>query len=584
MSELVTFNPARAATVLPSGAASTLRRLGIPEPSILREPAVRRALPLVLGLALLAALVAGVLALRTPARSTLFPGLGDADKAAVVDALKTQGFDVHVDPDTGGVEVPADALYRARMALAAAGLPKAVPGGYDLLANMPLGASRALERARLKQADEGELARAIEGVGGVQSAHVMLALPDPSPFVRDTAAPSASVFVTLSPGRALGEAQVRAIQHLVASSVPGLPPERVSVVDGAGTLLSAEADEGDLGPSSRQLAYQTRLERTYRERIAALLGPVLGAGNFSAQVHADLDFTEQQATTETFTPGNSAVRSEATSARADASAPARGIPGAVSNIAPPAPTVGTAPPASTPAANGAPPGAATAATATPQSTETSSTRNYEVGKSVAVTRAPVGNVRRLAVAVVIRDAPGVGGARAPDLQTLQALVVAAVGLQVARGDVVSVVRQPFAVPSVEPDLPLWRSVAHGHGGHLVWLVAVIAAALLIRPLLRRAPAAVPALSAPAPETNPAPPSPRAIEGAGANADTALAPDEALQAEIDRHRPRTPSAAEILSTANSYDDKVAAIRLFVTEDPARATSVFKQMLARKAEAA
>ena len=216
---------------------ATLRRIGIAPPALLRQPAVRRALPLLLGLLLVAALVTAALSFRAPDRATVFPGLGDADKAAIVDALKIGGFDVTVDRDTGEVKVPANALYRARMALAAAGLPKAVPGGYDLLANMPLGASRALERARLKQADEGELARAIGGVGGVASARVLLALPDPSPFVRDSVPPSASVFVTLLPGRALGDAQVRAVQHLVASSVPGLPPERVSVVDGAGAAV-----------------------------------------------------------------------------------------------------------------------------------------------------------------------------------------------------------------------------------------------------------------------------------------------------------------------------------------------------------
>lgn len=308
MSDLVALAPARLPAP-PGGGATMLQRLGLPEPAILRQPAVRRALPLLLGLLLLGVLVAGALSLRGGDRAILLPGLGDADKAAAMDALKIQGFDVGVDRETGNVTVPSDALYRARMALAAAGLPKAVPGGYDLLSNMPLGASRALERARLKQADEGELARAIEEVGEVRSARVLLALPDPSPFVRDTVPPGASVFVTLSPGRALGEAQVRAIQHLVASSVPGLSPERVSVVDGAGTLLSAEADDGELGVSSRQIAYQTKLERAYRDRIATLLGPVLGAGNFSAQVHADLDFTEQQATTESFTPGGSRSRS-----------------------------------------------------------------------------------------------------------------------------------------------------------------------------------------------------------------------------------------------------------------------------------
>ena len=570
MSELVALP--RASLASPGGAGATLRRLGMGEPAFLRQPAVRRALPLIAGMAILAAFVAAALWLRSPPRATLFPGLGDADKAAVVDALKTGGFDVHVDPDTGAVEVPEDALFRARMALAAQGLPKAVPGGYDLLSNMPLGASRALERARLKQADEGELARAIEGVGGVNAARVLLAIPDPSPFVRDTAQPSASVFVTLASGRALGEAQVRAIQHLVASSVPGLPAERVSVVDGAGTLLSGEPDDGDMGPSSKQIAYAAKLERGYRERIAAILGPVLGPGNFSAEVHADLDFTETQGTTETYAPGNTAVRSEANSARADNSAPARGIPGAISNTAPPAPTIGSGPP--TPAQPGVAP-----AQPTPQSTETSTTKNYEVGKAVAVTKAPVGSVKRLAVAVVVRDAPGAAGGRAPDLRVLQTLVAAAVGLDPRRGDLVSVVRQPFAAPPIEPEPPLWRAVAKEHGGHLVALIAVLVGALLLRPLLRRAAPPTPVLAAPIIPAVPADANAVALRPeAEAVGD---APNIDIGAEDEAEpSPNSPNATDILSAANSYDEKVAAIRLFVADDAARATGVFRQMLNRK----
>ncbi len=487
---------------------------------------------------------------------------------------------MRVDSSTGTVEVPADDLYRARMALAQAGLPKAVPGGYDLLSNMPLGASRALERARLKQAQEGELARAVEAIGGVQSARVMIALPETSPFVRDEAPTTASVFVSLRSGRALGDAQVRAVQHLVASSIPGLAAERVSVVDGAGALLSADPEDGDLGASQRQLAYAARLERGYRDRIAALLGPVLGAGNFSAQVHADIDFTEQQATKESYAPGNSAVRSEVTSNRSDTSAPARGIPGAISNIAPPAPTVGSAPPQPSPGA----------APASPISTETASTRNFEVGKEVAVTRMPVGGVRRLAVAVVVRAVAGTSGGAAPDLATLQRLVAAAVGLDAKRGDVVSIVREPFVVAPLDAGQPLWRTIVADHSGHLVELIAILAAALVARPLLRRPalkPVTVEAASLESIAAS-ATPAPLALEDAGvareARAEQAERERLDIEAEAELARARKPSATDILSNANTYDDKVAAIRLFVAEDAARATAVFKQMLRDKAEGA
>jgi len=546
---------------------------------------LRRAKPLLFAVAGGLVLLLAWSWLSAPVRVSVFPGLSDADKAAVSQALEAGGFDVTVDSGTGAVEVPTSDLHRARMALAAQGLPKAVPGGYDLLGDMPLGASRALERARLKQAQEGELARAVEGMGGVRTARIMLALPDPSPFVREKSDPSASVFVALQSGRALGEAQVRAIQHLVAASTPGLSTDRVSVVDGSGQLLSLDAEGGDLGETARELAYRARMERLYRERAVALLTPVLGPGNFTAQVNLDLDFTRSEATSERYAPDNSALRSEAQSNRQDATPQPRGIPGALSNVAPPAAQVAAGPNPATAATDGPVP-----PTATATNTESSVTRNFEVGREVSVRKAPVGVVRKMTIAVIVRS----GAASQIDTKALQSLVGAALGFDQSRGDVVTVIRQTFVTEDPAVELPWWRKLLEAHLGKLIALIGVIALALLARPLLRGPKAEKPAraLEPVSAETGSATGNEPANGQALANAaeplalpatDTETAPgeiDAELAARLAAARSRPSAAAEILSAANSYDDKVAAIRLFVADDTARASSVMKRLLVQK----
>ena len=554
------------------------------------QPALRRALPLILVLAAAALAIAAFTLLRPAERATLHPGMADADKAAAVEALRAAGLSARIDPDTGALQVPRDRLAEARMLLAQAGLPRAVPSGYDVLAELPMGASRAMERARVKQAQETALAGAVMSIAGVQSARVLLALPEPSPFVRDQAPPAASVFIDLAPGRALGEGQVRAIQQLVASSVPGMARERVAVVDGAGTLLSLEDGGSAAGESARQLAHRSRLERAYLARVNALLTPVLGAANFAAQVNLDLDFTEAQQTSERFSPQASALRSEASSSRTDSAEPARGIPGAVTNIAPPAAAQpADAPPAGLArAADGQPP-------APPQglrASEQSLTRNWEVGREVAVTRPPTGEIRRLSVAVVVREAPpGNGGPAQPSTQALERLIASAVGLNPQRGDQVTVVRQPFAATPTVPEPPAWQQAARDHGGHVVAILAILAALAAARMFARRGAPAGAALPEAATAGRLEPAGVAAVPADGSAADALPAPDDPaalapaatgeedpeLANRLAEARPRTSKVADILSSANSYDDKIAAIRIFVGEDTARASSVMKQLL-------
>ena len=323
--------PAEPPAQEPAPVATRLRGLAA-------SPALVQARPALIVIAVLAAIALAVMALRTPDWRPLWPGLSDADAAAVTQALAAANFDHRVNSDTGTVEVAAGDVARARILLAGQGLPKssAATAGLD---NMPLGASRSVEAARLKAALERELALSVEAIDGVKAARVHVATPEPSVFIRDRAAPSASVFVTLAPGRSLSEAQVRAVIWLVATSVPGLAGDRVSVVDQSGTLLSAGVS-GD----GQQLAYQQRLEALVRERLMKLLTPMLGPGRFTAEVAADVDFSQNEAASERYQPQGT-VKTEQTSRNLDgAPPPAAGIPGALTNTVPQAAQVTGNPP------------------------------------------------------------------------------------------------------------------------------------------------------------------------------------------------------------------------------------------------
>ncbi|MBX9815775.1 MAG: flagellar M-ring protein FliF, partial [Sphingomonas sp.] len=310
---------------------------------LLAQPAVKRSLPLVIVAALIGAAALAWMTLATPPQKTLFQQLPDADKAAVTSALQAANISSRIDDATGAVTVNEDDYARARMLLASQGLPKAAPGGYAILDQLPMGVSRAVEGERLRQARETELARSIEELDSVAEARVHLAMPEASVFVREQASPSASVVLKLQPGRALGEAQVSSIVNLVASSVPGMKPEGVTIVDQMGTLLSkAPGEEGGSAAAQARIDFQRRIEEKYRQQLAQLLTPLVGAGNFSAEVQAEVDLDETQATRESYDK-QGALRAEQGNWSADkAEAPPGGIPGALSNTPPPASTV-TAP-------------------------------------------------------------------------------------------------------------------------------------------------------------------------------------------------------------------------------------------------
>lgn len=505
------------------------------------QPAVKRALP---GIALIGAagLALGAYwALQTPTQVPVFSGLADSDKAAIAEALQVSGIAYSLDASTGAVQVDEDQMYKARMILAGQGLPKAAPAGDSLIASLPMGSSRAVEGETLRSAREADLARTIEAIDAVKSARIHLATPEPSAFVRDAAAPAASIMLTLQQGRSLSDAQVGAIRHLVASSVPGMQPEQVAIVDQSGALLSQSNDNGD----DPNFLLKTRIEDRYRQGLTALLAPVLGTGNFSVEVNADVDMSESQSTRETYPKDDRALRREEGNNRsaADDPAPAIGIPGALSNQPPLASQLSTtAPPLQspvTPSAQG--------------TSEQNFERSYDVGREISVTHNPQGRLTRLSVAVALRDAQKGKSRSAAEIAALSDLVKGAIGFDQARGDVVAISARKFveaqAAPTNWMDAPWLMPLVRQVGGIFAALLVLL---FVGRPLLK----IVRAKSANAGEQD-------ALSDASTARDTKSDP---LQVTLD-----------MIESAPSYETRANLVRAFVGQDSARAAIVVRQLM-------
>jgi flagellar M-ring protein FliF len=544
--ELLSPSASEPAALVPAGPALPARAGGMSLRGFTDQPAVRKSLPL---LGLVGALgLAGATwwAFQSPAQRTIFEGLTDADKGAVVNALQSAGMNYQIDPATGAVQVADNKLHDARILLASQGLPKAVPAGDALIDSIPMGSSRAVEGETLRGAREADLARTIEAIDPVKTARVHLAEAEASPFVRDAAPAAASVMLTLENGRSLSEVQVRAIRHLVS----GMAPERVSVVDQSGELLSQDGNGDD-----RNFRLQMQAEDRYRQAVNTLLAPIVGAGNFSAEVHADMDVSESQATRETYPKDDRALRSEQINKTTSSTSTANaiGIPGALSNQPPPASQLTTTP------ANGAAPAAPQA---NGESAETAN-RSYDVGREISVTHQPQGRLRRLSVAVAVRQPRGQKALTPAEIASLESLVKGAVGFDQARGDVVVVTSRPFAAVA-EPEINWWDSpwilpIARQVGALLAALLTYF---LLARPLLRilRERAAAPVAEEKEPES-----------------------EEVSQATNDQFDQAAPNAEkvtlEMIERAPSYEARANLVRNFVQQNPERATRVVQQLMER-----
>jgi flagellar M-ring protein FliF len=347
-------------------------------------------------------------------------------------------------------------------------LPKGSVNGFEMMESNRFGMTQFQERLTFQRGLEGELTRSIQALASVQNARVHLALPNQNGFFREQQKPTASVLLSLHPGRTLDRAQLAGIVHLVASSVPEMPPSAVSVLDDTGKLLSSAADgSGGNGADAEQLQYVQQIEQIYSRRILDMLEPIVGKQNVKAQVTAELDFSQTESTTESHkpnqTPDTGAVRSQQVveSSNGAANAAPAGVPGATSNQPPAQSSAPINGQAQTLAANGQP--AAGAAGSGPSKRE--SIINYEVDKTIRVVKGATGVVKRINAAVVVNnlsttdDKGKTTSVPLTDAQIekMAALVRESVGFNKDRGDSVNLVNAAFAPEKIDfVDVPLWR--------------------------------------------------------------------------------------------------------------------------------
>ncbi|MFC7410968.1 flagellar basal-body MS-ring/collar protein FliF [Hydrogenophaga atypica] len=462
----------------------------------------RRKIGLIGGaLALLLVLMLAFYMNRQADWKVLYANLSDKDGGAVIAQLTQMNVPYkHLD---GGqaIMVPADRVHDTRLRLASQGLPKGSIAGFELMDNNKLGMTQFQERLSFQRGLEGELTRSIQALSSVADARVHLALPNQNGFFREQQKPSASVLLTLHSGRTLDRSQIAGIVHLVASSVPEMNPKAVSVLDATGALLSNPADGQAGSVDTQQLQYVQQLEQVYVRRIMDLLEPLVGRENVRAQVTADVDFSLTEQTQEQHRPNQgtepSAVRSQQTIEARDANGniPPPGTPGAVANQ-PPAPTAApingqpgqvgvTGPNGEVVGANGL--------------TRREQVTNYEVDKTVRVTRGATGTVRRVSAAVVVNHrnitndkGEIVSEALPPEqVEQMTALVREAIGFSQDRGDSVNLMNSPFTRAKADDSEVVWWKSGDNRelAQNLAWPVGMVLLGLIIffgvvRPALR----------------------------------------------------------------------------------------------------
>ncbi len=573
----------------------------------LAQPAVKRALP-VLVIALVCLLFAVIfVAMNQPAYRPVMTGVTEGDQQAVFEALKAADYKPIIDSANGQVTVPTDRYHAARIFLASKGLPKTMPTGLDALKEQSaLTTSQFMEQARYNAAMEQELARTILQIETIQTARVHLAITKPSVFVRDRTPPKASVVVTPQSGRTVSPLQVQAMVHLIASSVPLLTPDNVVIVDNFGKLMTESASELAMGLTAGQTKHKQNQEDLYRQRVLQILSPIVGDANVRSQVNLALDFSQTETTVEDYdTAGKGPkTRSEIISEDRNSSKEASGVPGTLSNTAPPAPTT-------TGDTQAAPP---------PGSDERNtiaarSTRNYEIDRSVRHTKSATGDIQRLSVAVVINeraptpqpkndkgeDVPPVPNPYTPEeIERMTQLVRGVVGFDETRKDVVSVVQAKFE-PEIPVDLSIpWHKdesimnsikVATLGVAFIGFLLIIVrpyvmhtlnkekeAAAAAAKAIQMEQEAIVATAQAAIAAEESAKREALALENPAAEAEEEPNGAETLAEIKAKMKPKKSNiSAEMLDTANTYDDKVALIRMVVAEDQGRVASVLKNMI-------
>lgn len=407
----------------------------------------------------------------------LYTGLDQKATAEATDLLRAAQIPFQLDAATGAITVPEKNLHDARLKLAGSGLTDSGRLGFELMERDPgFGVSQFVENARYQHALETELVRTITTLRPVRDARVHLAIPKPSAFTRRREVASASVVLELRGGQQLERNQVDAIVHMVASSIPDLAPERVTVVDQSGRMLTITDPNSEAAVNAAQFEQVRRQETSFNQRIRELLEPMTGVGRVNPEVSVDMDFSVIEEAREMYNGEPQKVRSEQISENSTAVAGPQGVPGAASNTPPG--------PAPEPVAS------------TPTETSKNATRNYELDRTLQHTRQPAGRIKRVSVAVLVDHVPRPGAngkvtdqpLSAAELTRVEALVKQAVGFNAERGDTVSVMNAPFVRENVAVEAPKWWEHPQARDALRVALGALLVLALVfgvLRPALRQ---------------------------------------------------------------------------------------------------
>ena len=549
------------------------------------QPSFRRAFPTILAALTAVAAVILFVSMREPNMTTLYASVSDSEKSKIYEALKNMGMSVELDPATGEVLIPTNDYHQARISLAAQGLPEYASNGFEEIDNLPLGVSRSVETMKLKKLQENELSRSIAEIRSIQAARVHLALPEKSVFIRNQTSPTASVFVTLKNGRQLDQTQVRAITNLIASSVPGMSQDGVSIIDQSGRFLSYSPDNPNEVMADSQLAYRMRLESIYRSRIQSLVAPIVGAANVTAQVNLEIDFTRRETSQEMVNPEDRAILSEQSSLNVTAKKDAVGIPGAISNQPPAESEIALKDSTVSMRGDG---------TSEKNGFETKSStelKNYEVSRKFETVTTPSNIIARIDAAVLVRDRevidPDTGEITFEPIsekikKEMEQLISSAIGIKTERGDSLTITSQMFNNEIIGEQIRWFETV---------WFKSIIEKTLLVlllgfvslgvvRPMLSR-------ILVPTSSTN-------SVMELYAEAETMadmatqrvestkaveIEEGETLEGIKAKLKPKKKSgiSADLLDTANTYDDKVALVRMIVADEAGRVANVFKQLM-------
>jgi len=584
---------------------------------LFNQGSVRKAIPVVIGVALILILASFYSSMNPELTQPLFPGMQESDRQAAIEKLKEGGFSPKIDKNTGQVLVEQSDYHEARIFLSSQGIPqKPMVSGFESLKDeSSMTTSQFMEQAKYMNALEQELALSVGAISSVESARVHLALPKDSVFIREKKPATASVVVTPFAGMQVNIAQVQAIVHLVSSSIPNLAPGDVTVVDNYGNLLTENNLDPSMGLTAKQMSHKNKAEETYRNRIIQLLAPVVGRQNVRSQVNIDMNFTEIESTFEDFDANRhgpktrSEVLAEDRTYRPDPS----GIPGAYSNTPPPdarleADGIATAeePPALS------------------ETISSRTTRNYELDRIVRHVKNPTGNIDRITVAVVINEKiPSnkeeenlIGGYTQNELNNLNKLIQGAIGFDENRGDEVTIVPAMFEVPPDPKDIPWFEN------DDVINLIKLAVIALLflsilltiVRPVVKSFIGPVDDSKSnnelgdltkdkDSEEDEDKDSEEDEDKDSEEDEDKDSEEDEDKDSEEDEDKDsdedddeiefeegetledikaklkpkKSTISLDMLDTANSYDDKVAIIRMLVSEDSTRVANVLKRMI-------